>query len=54
MELTLLSLSIQTVKKRAAIQLKILIAINQVIKIVNRDYSRLIATEQVPQVCGTE
>jgi len=41
-------------KSRAAIRLKILIAINCAIRIFNRDYSRLIASEQETQVCGTE
>jgi len=39
---------------RAAIRLKILIAINRAIKIFNRDYSQLIAPERETQVCGTE
>jgi len=39
---------------RAAIRLKIVIAINHAIKIFNRDYSRLIVPKQETQVCGTE
>jgi len=42
------------IETTAAIRLKILIAINRMIKIFNHDYSRLIAPEQETQVCGTE
>ena len=35
-------------------RLKIVIVINRVIKIFNRDYSRLITPEQETQVCGPE
>jgi len=39
---------------RAAIRLKILIAISRAIRIFNRDYSWLITPEQETQVCGAE
>jgi len=44
----------KSLNSSAAIQLKILIAINRTIKIPNRNNLRLIAPEQETQVCGIE
>ena len=54
MMMMMMMITIIIIITRAAIGLKILIVINRAIKILNRDYSRLIAPDQETQVCGTE